>query len=187
MGPAPKLLQEPRRRGKGVRMDRAIVLTWGTRADFGGWLLTNFGLALLPVFLALLIGKLVRGARRRGKPPRWVLLGPLLVLWLLFLPNTCYLFTDLRHAAQAIDENNLYLRAPGDREAREGLIFWGVVVGLGLVGGAASFFLPLCAVLRLLPEGRCALPRAVRSRTATVRTVPVRAVLFCLFFRTALG
>jgi uncharacterized membrane protein len=56
-----------------------------------GFLLWNLVLALLPLGIGLLA---LRLSERRGSLAR---LAPLLVLWLLFLPNSPYLVTDLVH------------------------------------------------------------------------------------------
>jgi uncharacterized membrane protein len=56
-----------------------------------GFLLWNLGLALIPLAIGLLA---VRVGERRGGA---LTLVPLLFLWLLFLPNSPYLVTDLVH------------------------------------------------------------------------------------------
>jgi uncharacterized membrane protein len=57
-----------------------------------GFLIWNLFLAWLPYWFALGVSFLSRGAR-----PPWVVIVPLGVLWLLFLPNAPYILTDLIH------------------------------------------------------------------------------------------
>ena len=76
------------------------------------WLSTDLALAFVPVALAFGIAHglrrdilrrdiLRRDILRRdiltARRIRWELWLPLLLVWLLFLPNTCYLLTEWRH------------------------------------------------------------------------------------------
>lgn len=54
--------------------------------DFLAW---NLVLAWIPLFIAMALPRLA------GR--RWLVAGPLLVAWLVFLPNAPYLVTDLVH------------------------------------------------------------------------------------------
>ena len=56
----------------------------------------NLFLAVIPVILSLIIFAGVRRQRRSGHV-QWLLWGPMLIVWLAFLPNTCYLITEWRH------------------------------------------------------------------------------------------
>lgn len=126
-------------------------MSWGTREAFLRWLAVNLALALLPVLLGVLIPQAAH--RLRGRKPAWIWLslGPLLALWLLLLPNTCYLMTTLRHAVVAIDQDNLSLRA-ADPAAREELTFWIVIAGVNLVIGMLTFVLAIRPVRQLAEE-----------------------------------
>lgn len=55
----------------------------------------NGNLALIPVVAASLIGK-----HARSPEPKPLVLGLLGLVWLAFLPNTCYLLTEWRHFLQ---------------------------------------------------------------------------------------
>jgi len=71
----------------------------------------NTSLALIPVILAystLWVSKLPRRLCRN------VAIGALALLWLAFLPNTCYLLTEWRHFLEDMDAYNLFLRSRGD-------------------------------------------------------------------------
>ena len=56
--------------------------------------LWNLFLAVVPVLLAFAIARGVRRERAAGGAVRWLLWGPLALLWLLFLPNSCELLTE---------------------------------------------------------------------------------------------
>jgi uncharacterized membrane protein len=56
----------------------------------------NLFLAVVPVLLSLIVFKGVRHQRRTGRV-MWVIWVPLLMVWFVFLPNTCYLITEWRH------------------------------------------------------------------------------------------
>ncbi len=66
-------------------MDRALL-----------WVLWNLFLAALPVVFGRRLAAQVRRARA-GNPGLWVAVALWSVLWLGFLPNTCYLLTEWRH------------------------------------------------------------------------------------------
>lgn len=72
----------------------AILAVWGTTGRFAyGFLVVNLGLAWIPVALAALLAT----GRVRG---RLLVVVPLGLVWLLFLPNAPYLVTDLVHAGE---------------------------------------------------------------------------------------
>ena len=132
------------------------------------WIVGNLALAFVPVALAFAIA---RGARRdiqtMGRV-RWGLWLPLLALWLLFLPNTCYLLTEWRHYLCDIHDKSWYYPVYGrgqyPPDATLGLLgltaFYLAYTGAGLV----AFFLALWPLHRLARQswGRAAEPaRAV--------------------------
>lgn len=69
----------------------------------------NIFLAAVPVALGYFAVWMVELRKKR----RWMHLPIALVLvaWLGFLPNSCYLLTEWRHFLVALDGSNLYLRA----------------------------------------------------------------------------
>lgn len=85
------MLRQRRERYPKVREPREVI-----------W---NLFLALVPVALGFLVAGLVRQDRERGKGISWPVAGPLLVIWLLFLPNTCYLLTEWRHYLETVATN----------------------------------------------------------------------------------
>jgi uncharacterized membrane protein len=120
--------------------------------------LWNLFLAAVAVGLALAIPPIARRHRAR----RDHLLGPVLVgvvvLWLLFLPNTCYLFTELRHLFEAVDENDLWTRAHGDGGAKAQLAMRLAVAAIYTGAGALTFGAAVRPVRALAEE------RGVRTR-----------------------
>ena len=71
--------------------------------------LWNGMLAVIPVMLAYMIARI---ARPRNKSlPRKSFICLLFLIWLAFLPNTCYLLTEWRHFLENVDGNNLFLRS----------------------------------------------------------------------------
>lgn len=71
--------------------------------------LWNLFLAFVPVGLAYLAAWLAKSSRRNG-----ALRAPLAVVmlaWIGFLPNSCYLLTEWRHFLLTLDGANLYLQA----------------------------------------------------------------------------
>jgi uncharacterized membrane protein len=58
----------------------------------------NIFLAIIPVLLGVFIAHGIRADRASVfRKPRWVIWAPVLLLWLVFLPNTVYLLTEWRH------------------------------------------------------------------------------------------
>jgi len=65
---------------------------------------------LWDMFLAAIpavLGWLLAGGMRSTPNRRLWLWAPLLILWLIFLPNTCYLLTELRHLRWRLDSADL--------------------------------------------------------------------------------
>jgi uncharacterized membrane protein len=107
------------------------------------WILWNLFLAAIPVVLGYAIAALGRQTAWQRRTWRWVALVPLLALWLIFLPNSCYLFTELRHLFSDIERYNLGTRAHYDPDAAMGLA---LRVGVALVysmAGALTFALSI--------------------------------------------
>jgi uncharacterized membrane protein len=72
----------------------------------------NLFLAAVPVVLAQVICR--SEPRWRGRTGASIGIAALLLLWLVFLPNTCYLLTEWRHFLVTLDASNLYLRSQVD-------------------------------------------------------------------------
>ena len=72
-------------------------------------MLWNVFLAVIPVIFAQLIVMLA--IRHNKNVLDWALITVLGIVWLAFLPNTCYLITEWRHFLTQLDIENLYVRA----------------------------------------------------------------------------
>src|SRR5712692_8016700 len=75
------------------------------------WILWNLFLAVTPVALGYAAAELGRRVTQPRRRWLWFLLGPVLALWLIFLPNSCYLFTEPRHFFMAVEHDALWTRA----------------------------------------------------------------------------
>jgi uncharacterized membrane protein len=113
------------------------------------FVLWNLFLAIIPVALAFLIARGVRHDRQGGGSVRWVLWGPLALVWLLFLPNSCYLLTEWRHYLDTLTGGPLYARALKGGDARFDFFvitgFYFFYSGAGLL----AFFLAVWPLDRL--------------------------------------
>jgi uncharacterized membrane protein len=116
------------------------------------WILWNLFLAAIPVVLGAAAAAVGHALRRRRDPRLWLLLGPLLLLWLIFLPNSCYLFTELRHFLEAIDRQDLWFRAHGDRMAMLELALRAAVGFVYVTAGTLTFGLAIRPVRKLAAE-----------------------------------
>jgi len=132
------------------------------------WIVGNLFLAFLPVALAFGIA---RGLGRDLAAPRrvrWGLWLPLLALWLLFLPNTCYLLTEWRHFLCDIHDRDVYYPVYGKGQYSPAptisllllTLFYCFYTGAGL----AAFFLALWPLHRLARQ--CWGRRAEAARAA---------------------
>ncbi len=104
----------------------------------------------LAAFAVVLAQGLVLVARAHQRRNDGVLLVPVVALgaaWLLFLPNTCYLFTEVRHFFDALDDGDLWARSHVSSAARGGLAFRGAVAAAYVGFGALSFGLSIRIVL----------------------------------------
>ena len=115
----------------------------------------NLFLALVPVALGLAIGWL----NWRDKPilERWYVWLPLVLLWLGFLPNTCYLLTEWRHFIEIIIQHPDQTRqAAHDKMALTQFLaltaFYIVYSGLGLL----TFSMAIWPVAHWLRPSRAA-------------------------------
>lgn len=109
----------------------------------------NLFLAVIPVVLAFAIA---RGARRDIRETgriRWGLWLPLGVVWLAFLPNSCYLLTEWRHFFDTLTQSQLFMQA---RQSREGRTDFFIVTAFYLLysgAGLLAFFLAVWPLDRL--------------------------------------
>ena len=109
----------------------------------------NLMLAAIPVALAYGFGALMA---RKGKagPAVWLIGVPLLIGWLLFLPNTCYLLTEWRHLLFDPQWEGLLDRAHMDRTAMLRTAKWALLF-LGYSGvGVLLFTLAIRPIERWL-------------------------------------
>lgn len=128
------------------------------------WIVGNLFLASLPVALAFGIARGLRRDAAAARPLRWGVWLPLLAVWLLFLPNTCYLLTEWRHYLCDIHDRSVYYPIYGRGQyppaATFSLLsltaFYLAYTGAGL----AAFFLALWPLHRLARQrwGRAAEP-----------------------------
>lgn len=132
-----------------------------------GW---NLFLAVLGVALAQALAAMVRAHRKRGDAALAVPLALLGLVWLLVLPNTCYLFTEVRHLFDAIEHQDLWSRAHRSTWAQVTLAMRGAVLAIYGVSGALTFGLSIRIVREAVEDA------GVRTR----RFLPVFFVLVAL-------
>ena len=110
----------------------------------------NLFLAFVPVALAFIIALGIRIDLREHRRIRWVIWAPLLFVWLIFLPNTCYLLTEWRHYLKVVSNSNLYFESNTDPDAKLALLwttlFFIVYTGMGVL----TFFLSVWPLDRLI-------------------------------------
>lgn len=109
----------------------------------------NLFLAFIPVVLALIVARGAREDVRRSNRVRWWLWTPVLLVWLVFLPNTCYLLMEWRHYITDLTASRISYNARDNHEALAGLLvstgFYIIYSGAGLL----SFFLAIWPLERL--------------------------------------
>ena len=98
----------------------------------------NLMLAAVPVALGYGFGALMA---RKGKagPAIWLIAAPVLLGWILFLPNTCYLLTEWRHLLFDRQWESLLDRAHMDRTAMLRTAKWALLF-LGYSGVGVLLF-----------------------------------------------
>lgn len=79
------------------------------------WVSWNAFLALLPVAIAYLIVRLMEMRETDHQPPFGIIII-LICIWLVLLPNTCYLLTEWRHFLEMLESTNLYGRWMRERD-----------------------------------------------------------------------
>jgi uncharacterized membrane protein len=113
------------------------------------WMVWNLFLAAIPVSLGYAALALGRQARKRSAPWLWLALAPVLALWLIFLPNSCYLFTELRHTMQAIEAHHLWSQARGNPAVTLHLGLLSAIAAVYITAGALTFALSIRPVKQL--------------------------------------
>jgi len=114
--------------------------------------LWNLLLAAIAVGLAYAMAGAMRAHRRREDRALVVPLFVVFTAWLLMLPNTAYLFTEVRHFFEAIEGGDLWSRAHVSSSARWRLAWSGGIVGMYLVAGALTFGLAVRPVRDAMRE-----------------------------------
>lgn len=103
----------------------------------------NLFLAAIPVVLAFAIARRVRAGRQEPGRAHWVVTVPLLLIWLVFLPNTCYLLTEWRHFLDAVTRGPIYAQA---KTSRDGILDFLLLLGFYIAysgSGLLAFFLAI--------------------------------------------
>lgn len=99
----------------------------------------NVLLAVIAVGLALAIPPIARRHHERDDHLLAPLLALVVVLWFVFLPNTCYLLTEPRHLFQPLDYGDLWARTHGDRDATMPFVVRLVIAAVYAAVGAVTF------------------------------------------------
>ncbi len=109
----------------------------------------NLFLALIPVALAFVIARGARGEMRATGRIRWQVWLPLAFVWLVFLPNSCYLLTEWRHYLDTLTGSPLFAEAHHSGGQR--LDFFLITAFYLLYSGAGllAFFLAVWPLDRL--------------------------------------
>jgi len=109
----------------------------------------NLFLAMIPVGLAFFISRSVRRERHATGQVRWAIWLPMAFVWLMFLPNSCYLLTEWRHYLETLTRSPLYAEAQRGGDARFDFF---VITGFYLFysgAGLLAFFLAVWPLDRL--------------------------------------
>jgi uncharacterized membrane protein len=112
----------------------------------------NLFLAAIPVALAFIIARGMRREMHRLGRVRWLLWLPLLLLWLAFLPNTCYLLTEWRHFLDTVVTTPVYVGTYGVSGNHHSILTLLMVIAFYLLytgAGLWMFFLALWPLDRL--------------------------------------
>ncbi|MBI2843369.1 MAG: DUF1361 domain-containing protein [Armatimonadetes bacterium] len=119
------------------------------------WVTWNLFLASVPVALAYLTSWLAGVARK--KPVFRIPVAVLLLAWLAFLPNTCYLLTEWRHFLMTLDAANLYLRSQIDRDVTLKLMLYTAFYFCYSAAGMLALTLAIRPIARLARKDRATL------------------------------
>lgn len=135
------------------------------------WTLWNILLALIPVVLGGLLAANVEKWTYKGRRVPLAAWTPLALLWLVFLPNTCYLLTEWRHFL--FDAGSVTLR-------QEALAY----APLKLEVAAQGLFFAVYSAIGVLCFGLSIRPVACCLKRQGVRLLPLAVPFFLL---TSLG
>jgi len=110
------------------------------------WVLYNVFLALVPVALAYFFSWLA-GAKFPFRKPAMVIVG---LVWIVFVPNTCYLITEWRHFLETLGYTNLPSTWQWDMDSR--ILLMGLTLFYVCYSGAGvfAFALSVRPMVRLL-------------------------------------
>ena len=107
---------------------------------------------MIPIAIAYGIEFLTKAGSRHGVLSK-VMVGVLGVVWLAFMPNTCYLLTEWRHFLEMLGYTELYTRSAHDGDARLMLmaliLFYMCYSGIGML----SFNLAIRPIARIAKDG----------------------------------
>jgi len=132
-----------------VDIDSQAIDIWSVLRP-GANVAINLSLAAIPVAAAFIAAGGIKRDRSGRNGIRWIVWMPVLLIWLAFLPNTCYLLTEWRHYLQGLTEHPEFL--PG-HEDRSGVLafltvtaFYVFYSGFGML----TFFLAVWPLDRLV-------------------------------------
>ena len=118
------------------------------------WILWNLFLAAIPAVLAYLFAW---GAGRytvRKKTVPWLAWLPLALGWFAFLPNTCYLLTELRHFLLDPSYRPIFEAAEKDHAAMLTVAEFGLFFALYSGFGVVCFVLAIRPIERLMWDAK---------------------------------
>ena len=123
--------------------------------NFGSiiWVMWNALLAIIPVGAAYALRGILN--KKPSHFAAYAATAVLGVIWFIFLPNTCYLLTEWRHFLEALDSQNLFLRANTDN-----LLFIKLVVG-SIFYFLYSLFGMFTFAMAIRPVERAAIKRGI--------------------------
>ena len=114
------------------------------------WAVWNVFLAGIPVATAWLICR--TEPQWRARPVLKIGVGFLLLVWLAFLPNACYLLTEWRHFLVSVDSSDLYLRSQLDHRMTIFLMFYTAFYFCYSAIGVLAFALAIRPIAHLVKK-----------------------------------
>ena len=109
--------------------------------------LWNTFLALVPVLLAQVIPRMALASRRNKAVVVPIVIAT--IVWLVFLPNTCYLLTEWRHFLHRLDMSDMFLRSQSDTGVTLLLMVYTVFFFCYSAMGMVAFALAIRPIARL--------------------------------------
>ena len=132
------------------------------------WVGGNSLLAIIPVVLAHWLARGIQSDIDTAACVRWKIWVPMLLLWLLFLPNGAYLLTEWRHYLSIIGSSPAFYSVYHDQQ-------YSPIVTVKLLGLTALF--GLYSLFGLVATG-CAIWPLERLAARYFRTGPLLSALF---------